>query len=272
MRVGIGIQVGTIEGALYGLPALLDLLGEYDLKATWFLSLGPDRSVPWWQRMAGAPFISDTAREGLLRLAKEGHELGLAPFDAVRWHDEAAHADRAWTERQVRPGLDIYRRMFRQDPCCFGANGMQVNPFLFDIESDLELKFASDVLGQTAFLPRAQRVDGEVPQLPVTLPSVAEALHERGVNEDNVHEYIFDASQKLLVSGHVWRIDAEADGIDFIDMVEKMLVMWRGSRRELGPVSTLLAPLDLAGLRRHQIGWQRDAEGGYVAAQSVAAD
>jgi hypothetical protein len=55
-------------------------------------------------------------------------------------------------------------------------------------------------------------------------------------------------------------------------MVEKMLVMWRGSRRELGPVSTLLAPLDLAGLRRHQIGWQRDAEGGYVAAQSVAAD
>jgi hypothetical protein len=255
--------------------------------------------------MAGAPFISDTAREGLLRLATEGHELGLAPFDAVRWHDEAAHADRAWTERQIRPGLDIYRRMFRQDPTCFGANGMQVNPFLFDIESDLELKFASDVLGQTAFLPRAQRVDGEVPQLPVTLPSVAEALHERGVNEDNpraqrvdgevpqlpvtlpsvaealhergvnednVHEHIFDASQKLLVTGHVWRIDAEADGIDFIDVVEKMIVMWRGSQRELGPVGERLAALDLAGLRRHQIGWQRDAEGGYVAAQSVAAD
>ena len=80
MRVGVVIQVSTIEGARYGLPALLDLLAEYQLKATGCLSLGPDRTVPWWQRMTGPPFISDIARDQLLRLVTEDHEIGFGGF------------------------------------------------------------------------------------------------------------------------------------------------------------------------------------------------
>jgi hypothetical protein len=269
MRIGIGIQVSSIDGALYGLPPLLDLLEQYQLLATVFVSLGPDRSVSWWRRLAGAPFISDAARDELEILAQSRHEVGLAPFDPVKWEQGAAHADRRWTRRQVLPAADVYERIFHSVPCCFGATGFQVNAHLFEIEESLGLTYSADVRGQTIFLPRAQRVDGTVPQIPTTLPGVAEALRHRGVNQNNVHEHLFDWSQKFLPTGHTWRIAAEEEGFDFVDTVEKTLVMWRGSQREIGPLGGLLQPLDPAVLRRHQIGWQRSAAGTYVAAQSV---
>lgn len=272
MRVGITIQVSTIEGARYGLPALLDLFNEYDLKITGCFSPGPDRSVAWWQRLGGPPFISDIAREELLRLAAEGHETGLAPFDASKWQEEVAHADLAWTRRQILPGLEVFRRLYRQEPCCFSATGFQINPWLFSLQGELGFRFSSDVLGKMAFLPRAQRIDGMVPQLPVTLPTISDALRQRGVREGNVHEHLFDASQSLPATGHVWRIDAELDGLDHIEIVEKMLVMWRGSQREIGPLGRLIDSVDTNSLQRHQIGWQRDSDGEYVAAQSVAVD
>jgi undecaprenyl phosphate-alpha-L-ara4FN deformylase len=272
VRIGIGIQVSSIDGALYGLPPLLDLLEEYQISATVFVSLGPDRSVSWWRRLAGAPFISDAARDELEHLAQSSHEVGLAPFDPVRWEQEAAHADRSWTRRQVMLAADIYERIFHAEPCCFGATGFQVNPHLFEIEQKLGLIYAADVRGQTIFLPRAQRVDSDVPQIPATLPSVADALRQRGVTEGNVHEHLFDLSQKFLPTGQTWRIAAEEEGYDFIDIVEKILVIWRGSQREIGPLGRLLQPVDTAGLRRHQIGWQRSGHGVYVAAQSVPTD
>ena len=272
MRVAIGVQVGSIEGARHGLPSLLDLFDEYKVKASFFVSLGPDRSVNLWRRLTGAAFISDAARAELERLAASGHEVGLAPFDPVAWEQQAAHADRAWTRRQLNPALDVYDRTFDREPCCFGAAGFQINPHLVSMEGELGLKYAADVRGQTLFLPRVQRVNGECPQIPATLPCIETALRARGVDEHNVHEHLFDLSQKLLPTGHVWRISAEEEGIDWIDQVEKMLVMWRGSQRDILPLGDLLSAVEVGRLRRHQIGWQRDPRVGHAAAQSVTAD
>ena len=272
MRVAIAIQVSSVEGAHYGMPNLMELLQEYHIAATFFVSLGPDRSVSWWRRFAGPPFISDAAREELERLAESEHETGMAPFDPVKWDEETAHADRSWTRRQLEPAADVYERVFNKPPCCFGAAGFQVNPHLFALEEEMGLRFGADVRGQTIFLPRAQRVDGSVPQIPATLPSVPEALRERGVNEKNVHEYLFDLSQRLPATGHCWRITAEDEGEHFLDTVEKMLVMWRGSQREIGPAGGLLDRVASEGMLRHQIGWVRSAHGDYEAAQSVQAE
>jgi hypothetical protein len=245
MRVGIGVQVSTIDGARTGATALLELFESYDIRVTFFVSLGPDRTGSLWRRVAGAPFVSDLAHEELMLLADSSHELGLAPFDPEAWREEAAHADLAWTRRQVEPAAELYERLFEARPECFGALDYQINPHLLEVQERIGLGFASDVQGRNIFLPRAQRVDGAVPQIPVTLPDVVTALNTRGVGPENVHEHLFDLSQELAPTGHVWRIHAEEEGMEYLDVVEKMLMMWRGSYREIGPLGVLLHTTDM---------------------------
>ena len=42
--LGIKIDVDTYQGMKNGVPRLLDILGTYDIKGTFFLSIGPDAS------------------------------------------------------------------------------------------------------------------------------------------------------------------------------------------------------------------------------------
>ncbi|MEN8174787.1 MAG: hypothetical protein ABFS23_03435 [Pseudomonadota bacterium] len=272
MRVGIGVQVSSIEGACEDLPRLLELFAQYKVFVTLFISLGPDRSVSWWQRFGGAPFIADAAAECLEPLIDTGHEVGLAPFDPATWARKAAHATASWTQHQVLPGVELFKQLLGRAPECFGVAQFQVNPHLLELETSLDFRFASDVRGKTVFLPRSQGIDGNCPQIPATLPSVEEALQHKGVRPANVHEELFDTSQEWFPTGHVWRISVESEGRDHLDVVEKMLVMWRGSQREIGTLGTLLEPVELDKLRRHQIGWQRVRGDGFQALQSVAVD
>ena len=42
--LGIKIDVDTYQGMKNGVPRLLNILGNYDIKGTFFLSIGPDAS------------------------------------------------------------------------------------------------------------------------------------------------------------------------------------------------------------------------------------
>ena len=42
--LGIKIDVDTYQGMKHGVPRLLDILGNYDIKGSFFLSIGPDAS------------------------------------------------------------------------------------------------------------------------------------------------------------------------------------------------------------------------------------
>lgn len=290
MRIGLRICVNSLQGALEGVPNLLRLLDEYKIRASFFFAMGPDRSgrllgrrslQPWrshlslGSRLYGtlllAPNISIRAVDTLRSVETAGHEVGLLAFDRFAWVTRAAFADGVWTENQIAQAIESFERVFHKQPRAIAAAAWQVNPHLLRLEQDLGFEYASDVRGRSMFFPRLQDVESRCPQIPTTLPTLADLLRRGGeINQDNVHEYLYADSQYILPHGHIYSLNAEMEGMAYLPLMEKLVVMWRGYGEGLTTLGSIYEGADRLTLCRHQVGWSQEVTLDYhVATQAL---
>ena len=298
MRVALKVDVDTYRGTLEGVPALLRLFDQYQVRATFLFSLGPDHTGRALKRIFRPGFLQKVRRTSvashyglktllygtllpgphigrrtgdLLRAVEAaGHEVGIHCYDHIRWQDFVAHRDAAWTEREMRRAAAVFEQVFGHPATTHGAAGWQLNRHVLAIEQSMGLRYASDVRGRYPFLPVLQGVESSCPQVPTTLPTLDELIGRDGINAENVHEYVYDESLRVLPNGHVYTLHAELEGMQLLSVMEKLLVMWRGSSGELGAVEETFERLDLATLPRHQVGWgEIEGRSGYLAMQGV---
>src|SRR5262249_18294427 len=115
-RVALKIDCDTLEGTREGVPRLVEILGKRGIRATFYFTLGPDRSgvairriftrkgfltkmirsrapslYGWRTMLYGtvlpAPRIGARTEEVLRAAARAGHETGVHGWDHVGWHD-----------------------------------------------------------------------------------------------------------------------------------------------------------------------------------------
>lgn len=265
MRIAFRICVDTLRGAKQGLPVLLKMLAEHQVKASFALSLGPERqsgglAISLAHKFSPARHqIANNAKNSLLAIQQAGHEIGMAAFDPSAWIAEAGLQNDSWTEQQFEKALAAFNSLFSQPPVFHAASNWQGNPALLSLEERYAMKYASDVRGKTIFFPKLQDVTSSCPQVPTTLPSIDEVLNRPGVTQDNVHEYIFAESQRIYPHGEVFSINAESE---HLTIFEKLIVMWKGSQWDFMTMGELLASNNLATIGQHQIGWGRVADNG----------
>ncbi|MCG8017994.1 MAG: polysaccharide deacetylase family protein [Candidatus Thiodiazotropha sp. 'RUGA'] len=289
MKLGLRIAVNTLVGAVKGVPALLELFDQYQIKASFFFATGPDKSgrltnrsqQPWYahlplrSRLYGLlikpPLIVEEAGKKLLAVAAAGHETGILCHDRGHWLNRLAHADEAWTRSELLKSVDSYTDLFGRRPNCMASAGWQTNPYLLALQQELGFDYASDVRGKSAFVPLLQNVESSCPQLPTTLPTISELLRQGGeINLQNVHEYLYAESQHILPHGHIYACDAEVEGITHLDVLEKLLVMWRNLDEGIQPLHAFLNGQNRAQLKKHLIGWSNEMTGEvYQATQSL---
>lgn len=275
MKIGLRICINTLQGALEGVPNLLRLFDEYQVQASFFFAMGPDRSgqligrralQPWQSHLKFSsrfygtlllpPHISRRASEVMRSTAAAGHETGLLGYDRAAWVSKAAFADETWTQQQMTLAVEAYESVFAKRPQAFAAPGWQLNPHLLGLEQKLGFDYTSDVRGKTAFYPVLQGVESNCPQLPTTLPTLSDLmLRGGGVTAENAHEYLYSESQYILPNGHVYSLDAEMEGIRYLSLIEKLIVMWKGYDEGLTTLGKLSVKLDRTSLGRHQVGW-----------------
>ncbi len=261
MQLGLKIDVDTYRGTREGVPRLLDVLKRNGAQASFFFTLGPDRSGRVVNRIFQRGFLGKAARVSLLEhyglktmlygtllpapdigrncaeilrgVRDEGFEVGIHCFENVRWQDRAAHADAAWTPREMQLAVERYTEIFGEAPKAHAAAGWQTNRDALRLTQRLGFDYASDTRGTHPFIPTWDAEIIACPQLPTTLPTLDELIGRDGITLENVAQQLLSLTASPRDGGHVFTLRAELEGGKWLPVFEQLLSGWKAQGYDL---------------------------------------
>ena len=156
MRLGLKVDVDTLGGLTEGVPALLKVFAARDIRASFFVALGPDNSgravfrvfrqrgflekmlrtrapsvygfpTMLYGTVLPAPSIGRAASGLLPRLTAAGHEVGLHGYDHVGWHDKLLTMTREEVNREIHRAQAMYTEIMGAPAASFAAPGWQAS-------------------------------------------------------------------------------------------------------------------------------------------------
>jgi peptidoglycan/xylan/chitin deacetylase (PgdA/CDA1 family) len=277
LKVDVDTYRGTREGAL----RLADLLGRLQVPATFLFSLGPDHTGRAIRRVFRRGFLGKVQRTSVLEhyglktlmygvllpgphiarrcraqlqdIARRGFEVGVHTHDHVRWQDNVAAADEAWTRRELTLAQQEFTDAFGRTPLVHGAAGWQMNRYVPGLEEQLGFRYASDARGQRPFIPLVNGVAVGVPQLPTTLPTLDELIGRADLNGADPVDYLLERTARAAASDQVFTLHAELEGGKLLGSFERLLHGWRERGSEITDLGGYLRRLDPAHLPHCEI-------------------
>lgn len=266
--LAVRVDVDTHEGLRVGVPRLLELLRRLDVRATFFVTFGPDRAglvltrawsprflwkmvrtrairtYGWRTVLSGTLLPARPVGEsfgGLLRdVLAEGHELGLHGYDHFGWQNRVGRMSRGDVEAAFRNGVDAFTRAVGQRPLATAAPGWRATAGALSVQEAFGFTYASDARGACPFRVRANGRDYATLQIPTTMPTMDELA---GTVRD-----IARALRAALRPGlNVFTAHAEVEGGALIGDFERFL---RAARTEGIQIRRLI---DVAGPLRSDL-------------------
>lgn len=259
--LGIRVDVDTHVGMRDGVPRLLEVFAATGARATFYLSMGPDRSGRALFNLFKPGFLAKMRRSSAVsvyglrtvlsgtllpsrlialafpeiarRIRDEGHETGVHAWDHRTWQDRLLRLPAAAVEEQLDRGRQAYRSIFGSAPASFAAPAWLSSDAALLHEDTFGLRFASDCRGCEPFVPIVAGWPLATPQVPTTLPTLDELI---GWREPTAGEYF---STMLELAGRqawpVLTVHAEIEGGEYAPDLEEFLVA--AQRRGFRPVS-----------------------------------
>jgi undecaprenyl phosphate-alpha-L-ara4FN deformylase len=281
--VALKVDVCTHDGMRDGVPRLLDLLAKHRVKASFFLSFGPDNAGKAVKNLLRPGFLKKmvkssapsmygvrTMLSGTLlparpiatrhpdlvrRLAAEGHEVAVHAWDHRRWQDHLEEMEVAEIEAHFAEAFSAFESILGRAPTAVGAAAWTVTPRSLRVADELALDYAADLRGGP---PCTLRVEGRAlrtPQIPTTGRCVEELLTLGVRGEADLARALLD--DLATADPAVLAVHAEVEGGPFGGVLESVLTTFA----ERGVAVRTLAEV-AASLRRSELP-ERDL--GYVA-------
>lgn len=237
ITVGLRIDVDTYRGTRDGVPQLLDLLAKYDIKASFFFSLGPDNmgrhlwrllkprflikvlrsraaSLYGWDILLRGtlwpgPEIGDKLAHVIRQTDEAGHEVGLHAWDHHRWQTKMQRMNRSELRQDMQQGINRLTEILGRTPSCSAVAGWKCSNSVLLEKNDLGFQYNSDCRGEHVFYPIIEGTRCS-PQIPVTLPTYDEIIGRQGIGNDNYNEYLLSLLRTNKLN--VLTIHAEVEG------------------------------------------------------------
>ena len=281
MKMALKIDVDTYRGTSWGVPRLVEILKAHDAGATFLFSLGPDHTGWAVKRVVRPGFFGKVRRTSVLRhyglktllygtllpgpdigracadamraVRDAGFEVGIHSWDHVLWQDKVAGADAHWTRQQMDLAFERFKEIFGEPARVHGAAGWQMNCHAYRLTQRLGFNYCSDTRGSGPFVPVCQAEIIGCPQLPTTLPTMDELMGLDGVTADRISKRLLDLTRDPPVTGHVYTLHAELEGMRLAPAFERLLDGWCAQGYELVSLNRYLESLTIGDLPRHEI-------------------
>lgn len=277
-RLALKVDVDTFRGTREGVPALVHALKRAGAGATFLFSVGPDNTGRALRRVFRRGFLQKVSRTSVVShygvrtllygtllpgphighscademraVADAGFEVGLHSYDHVKWQDFVARRDEAWTEREMRAGIEAFRDVFGEAPRVHGAAGWQMNAAAFGFEQRA-FEYASDTRGTHPFLPRVNDGVASCAQIPTTLPTLDELIGVDGRTAAQAADQLLELTHEPKT--HVFTLHAELEGMKLLPTLERLIAGWRAQGYTLSSLRDVFAGLDCNALPAHTV-------------------
>lgn len=259
MKLAIKIDVDTLRGTRLGVPNLLDLFQQHDIKATFLFSMGPDNTGRAVKRIFRPGFLKKVSRTSVIQVygfrtllnglfwpgphigrsqghvmkstLSRGHEVGIHCYDHIRWQDHLHTLSYDQVLEEVKKACDAFESVFSEPSKTMGAAGWQANDNSLKAYDEMGLRYASDTRGTSAFYPVINGIAYKTLQLPTTLPTLDELI---GRPEYPLNSLTDHYCNLLNPDGlNILTIHAELEGMAYLDWFTNFLDHLRRNNIEI---------------------------------------
>jgi undecaprenyl phosphate-alpha-L-ara4FN deformylase len=266
--VGLRVDVDTRRGLDEGVPRLLELFRRLGIRASFFVTMGPDHSGRAIRRALRPSFLAKMWRTNPLKLygmrtllsgtlvparlvgagapamlrqiADEDHEIAPHGWDHVGWQDRIHRLD----QTAIQIELDLATRSFAAavgvPPSASAAPGWRTSPVALAVQDARGLLYASDTRGDTPFRPSIGDGVLETMQLPTTMPTMDEVVGRVA----NVPRALAEAVRPGI---NIFTLHAEVEGGAHLKTFETFLTELGKSRVRLARLDDMAARVIAAG-------------------------
>ncbi|HEY9162906.1 MAG TPA: polysaccharide deacetylase family protein [Desulfomonilia bacterium] len=179
-ELALKVDIDTYRGFRDGLPSLLKTLGERNLKASFFVTFGPDRSglaiiqmfrprffmkmlksnapgtygieTALYGTLLKAPMIASANPEAVRQIAELGHETACHAWDHRLWQDWLGIMGRKGIHEWFRKMVGAYMDATGTAPGAFGAPGWMMNTSALKEAAAWGFKYLSCTRAQVPFI------------------------------------------------------------------------------------------------------------------------
>ncbi|HEV8616630.1 MAG TPA: polysaccharide deacetylase family protein [Methylomirabilota bacterium] len=248
------VDVDTRRGLEDGVPRLLALFRSLGVTASFFVTMGPDRSGlalrRLWRpsflakmyrtrawRLYGprtllsgtllpAPLVGAGAPALLRQIAAEGHELAPHGYDHVRWQDRVHRLSVPDVRHEVAAAADAFAAATGVRAEATAAPGWRTTADALVVQDDFGYRYASDVRGATPFRPLVEGRPLKTMQIPTTMPTMDELL-------GRVRDIPHDLRERIGPGLNVFTLHAEVEGGSLLPLCRDFLESLRRAGVEL---------------------------------------
>ena len=216
--VALKIDVDTHQGMKAGVPSLLKTLRDAGVKATFFLSFGPDNSgkAIWnilrkrgffskmirtgaphlygfktllYGTLLPAPLIASAYPEIVRQIDQETHEIGVHAWNHRLWQDNLDRLSAEKIRQEFERSFAAYRVILGREPRAVAAPAWYCNQTSLEVQDGLSLDYSSDTRGRKPFFPRMGGRVYRTLQIPTSQLGIEEMIGRGGVTRGNLVDH-----------------------------------------------------------------------------------